>query len=476
MKKISYSIHLLFFISILCSACSALKTPALPATAAMPAVYAESGDTLSSGALHWKNYFTDKTLTSLIDTALLHNWDILMAAQRIAVAQADVQQGKAALQPAVNAVLNTGINKYGDYTMDGAGNKGTKIYDGKNIPVHLPDYFAGFQSSWEVDLWGKLRNRKKAAVAKFLSSAEGKNMVVTGIVAEMATAYYELLAHEQTLKIITETIAVQEKALEIVRVQKETAVTNELAVKQFEAQLLHLKSMRFETMQQLAQTESRMNFLAGRYPQHVERDSTAFSNAFLQPAKTGIPSALLQHRPDIKQASFELLATKADLLAAKAAFYPSLNITGYIGLQAFKPGLLFTTPESIAYGLLGNITAPLVNRAAIKAAFNRVSARQLEALYNYQKTIVNGFVEVSNEMLRIKNLQQSIELKDIETNVLLQGIDISKELFRTGRASYLEVLITQQAALQARLELVNMKKDLLLANTHIYKALGGGWQ
>lgn len=475
MKKINPIIQLLLLLSGFC-ACSPLKNTQLPPAAAMPAAYAGNADSLSSGAMPWKDYFADKMLISLIDTALLHNWDILMAVQRLSAAKADLLQGKSALAPTVNAVLNAGINKYGDYTMDGAGNKGTKIYDGKNIPVHLPDFFAGFQSSWEVDLWGKLRSRKKAAAARFLSSAEGRNMVITGVVAETASAYYELLAHEQTLKIITETISVQEKALEIVRIQKETAVTNELAVKQFEAQLLHLKSMRFETLQQIVQTENRINFLAGRYPQPFDRDSLSFSSSFMQPVKTGIPSALLQYRPDIRQASFELLASKADLAAARAAFYPSLTINGYIGMQAFKPGLLFTTPESIAYGLLGSLAAPLVNRAAIKAGFTRANARQLEALYHYQKTIVNGFAEVSNEMMRIKNLQQAAELKTIETGVLLQGIDISKELFRTGRASYLEVLITQQTALQARLQLVSMKKERLLTYVHLYKALGGGWQ
>jgi len=476
MKQSIYISALTFTIVVTLYSCGSVKPGLQPPVPALPASFGDSRDTVSSGTISRKQYFTDTNLVKLIDTALNNNWDILMAVQRIAGAQTDVHLSKAALHPIINTMANAAISRYSDYTMDGAGNKGVPIYNGKNIPKNLPDYFVGLQSSWETDLWGKLRSRKKAAMLRLLSTEEGKNIIVTNLVAELAAAYYELLAFEQTLAIITETITVQEKALDIVRIQKLAAVTNELAVKQFEAQLMHIKGMRLEISQQIAQTENRINFLAGRQPQFIKRDTTTFTTTFPLQVQTGVPAALLQNRPDIKQAALELLASKADLSAAKAAFYPSVAIGGSIGLQAFQPRLLFTTPESFVFGLLGNFTAPLINRAAIKAIFNKASARQVESLYNYHKTIQNGYMEVYNEMLRIQNLHKAFELKTAETITLLQGTEIATTLFRTSRASYLEVLIAQQNTLQARLEQVSIKRNQFLATINIYRALGGGWR
>lgn len=398
-----------------------------------------------------------------------------MALQRIQQAQSNVLLTTGALRPFVNQGAATGFNKFGSYTADAAGNKGTEIYNGRDVPILIPDYFVGLQATWEIDAWGKLKNRKKAAAARFLSSVEGRNVVLTNLVAEIATTWYELLGLDQNLKIIDETIVLQENAFAIVKVQKEAAAANDLAVKQFEAQLLNLRGARLQTLQQIAEAESKINLLSGRYPQPILRDTSFFSNTVPFSLKPGIPTALLQNRPDIKQAELELIASKADVMAAKAAFYPSVNISTSLGLQAFKPNLLFHS-SSVAYGLLGGITAPLINRSAIKAEFNFANATQLEALFNYQKSIVTAYVEVYNEMLRIKNLQQVFELKTTEADVLTQSIRTSSLLFRTGRANYLEVLFTQQNALQAKLQLIETKKNQFLSAVNMYKALGGGWR
>ncbi len=441
----------------------------------MPASFDNSSDTISSATINWKQYFSDKNLTSLIDTALINNWDIQIALQRIQQAQSNVLFTAGALKPFVNGGAATGIRKFGTYTMDGAGNKTTDIYNGKIIPTHLPDYFVGLQATWEIDAWGKLKNRKKAATARFLSSVEGRNVVITNLVAEIAITWYELLGLDQTLKIIDETIVLQENALAIVKVQKEAAAANDLAVKQFEAQLLNLRGARLQTLQQIAEAESKINLLSGKYPQPISRDTSFFANTIPVSLKLGIPTALLQNRPDIRQAELELIASKADVMAAKAAFYPSVNISATIGLQAFKPNLLVAS-SSVAYSLLGSLTAPFINRSAIKADFNFANATQLEALFNYQKSIVTAYVEVYNEMLRIKNLQQVFELKATEVDVLTQSIRTSSLLFRTGRANYLEVLFTQQNALQAKLQLIETKKNQFLSAVNMYKALGGGWR
>jgi NodT family efflux transporter outer membrane factor (OMF) lipoprotein len=334
----------------------------------------------------------------------------------------------------------------------------------------------GLQTSWEVDLWGRLGQRKKAATARWLARTEGRNLVITNLVAQVATAYYELMALDQTLSILDGTIVLQENALEIVRVQKEAARANELAVKQFESELLSVRALKVAVVQEIINTESRINFLCGRFPVTIARDSLRYSLSDLPLVKPGVPPAMLLNRPDIREAELELEATKADVIAARKEFLPRFNISGGFGWEAFQAGLLFTTPQSIALGVVGSLTAPIINRSAIEAAFERASASQLEALYHYQQTIVNGYLEVYNELNAIQSLQQTVELKSKEAETLTVSIDISADLFRTGRATYLEVLTTQVRALQAKLELVNSRRNQLLATVNIYKALGGGWK
>lgn len=443
----------------------------------LPAAYPGSTTDTATVTLHnWKSFFTDTSLLALISTGLEYNHDLQAAMQRIRSAQAEVLLQKGLLAPTVSAGVVSSLKKFGLYTMDGAGNIATEMTPGKLIPVNLPDYFLGLQTSWEVDVWGKLKNKKKAALARYLASVEGKNLLTTQIVSAIAASYYELMAIDHTLKIIDETILIQERAYELVKVQKESAVSTELAVKQFESRLLNLRAFHWDLLQQAKQVENAIHILTGRMPVPIQREQRFFEMGFPALVKTGVPSALLQNRPDIRQAEWNVLASHAELQAARAAFYPSFTINGSLGFQAFKPDLLIRTPESVAYGLLGGLTMPVINRTALKANFQRANAGQIEAFYQYQKAILTGYVEVHNELLRVKNLEQVFDLKNKEAVSLSQSIDIAEILFKAGRASYLEVLLTQQNALQAKLELVDTRKKQFLTTVNLYKALGGGWQ
>jgi NodT family efflux transporter outer membrane factor (OMF) lipoprotein len=442
----------------------------------IPPTYAGAKDSTNSADIRWKDFFADKNLTQLIDTALQSNFDVLMTLQRIEMAGNDLRLSQGALLPTVGSNLAYLQRKFGYYTMDDAGNRTTKITQDQVVPTHLPDYFIGLQTNWEVDIWGKLRSKKKAAFSRYLGSVEGKNLVVTNLVSDIVSTYYELLSLDIELDIIRETIKLQQDAFEIVKVQKQVGKINELAVKQFEAQVLNSQSLEFETLQNILENENKLNFLLGRFPQPVIRDKVSFASQFSIQVKEGIPSQLLRNRPDIRQAEYQLLASKFDLKTAKSAFYPSFNITGSLGFQAFNPSFLFTSPQSVAYGFLGGLTTPLLNRSAIKAQFNNAKANQMEAVLNYQKTILNGYVEVSNQLSNIKNLQQIQDRKTKEAAALVQSVDISNELFKSGRASYLDVLIAQHNSLQTRLELVSAQKRQFQATINIYKALGGGWR
>jgi outer membrane protein, multidrug efflux system len=465
-----------FILCLLQVSCKPLKTADSNKVKKIPEAYSSTIDSLNSANINWKQYFSDTYLITLIEEAINNNMDLLMALQKIEVTKAYVKQSKGAMLPEIKAGVSSSLRRFGLYTMDGAGNISTYITPGQIVPINLPDYYIGLNASWEIDVWGKLRNKRKAALARYMSSVEGKNFVITNLVAETAATYYELMALDNELEIIKETIVLQENALSLINIQKEAAVVNELAVQQFLAQTLNSKALEYKTLQKITECENKINFLLGRFPQSIPRNKSQLVTQLPFQINIGIPSDLLKNRPDIKQAEYELIAAKADLKAARAAFYPSLNITGAMGLQAFKTNFLFTIPESMAYTLLGNIMAPVINRNAIKAEFKNANAKQQDALYNYQKSILNGYMEVYNETAKIKNLEKIVELKSQEATTLSQSIQTASELFRTGRASYVEVLMTQKGSLESKLELVNVMLQQYISVINIYKALGGGWK
>ena len=441
-----------------------------------PEVYIDSKDTVNSATLKWSAFFPDKNLDSLIDTAIKNNIDLQMALQDIEIARNDVRLKKGLLLPTVSAGIGAGVEKVGTYTSQGAGDASAEITPGNIVPEKLADYSLGLHASWEVDIWKKLRNSKKAAMSRYLGTIEGKNFVITNLVAEVANSYYELLSLDNQLDVIKETIELQKNALEIVKVQKEAARVSELAVKKYEAEVLNSQSLEFDINQQIKENENKINFLLGRFPQPIVRDKTVFESQVPKQIQSGIPSQMLVNRPDIKQAELELFASKCDVKAAQAEFYPSFNISGGLGFQAFKTSYLFTAPESIAYSLLGELMAPLINRSAIKAEFNKAKAFQLQAMYNYQKSILTGYVEVSNELSNIKNLAQLYDLKNKEVQALNSSISISNDLFRSSKVDYFEVLMTQRDALSSKLELIEAKKRQFNAVVNVYRALGGGWK
>lgn len=470
-----------FFITgIVCSCIgyAGCKAPALvqaPQAKTAPSTYANGGDTANSAAIQWKDFFKDKYLISLIDTALKNNQELAITLQEIEISRNEIRSRQGLLLPRVEGGGGIGIEKTGRYTSQGAGDASTEITPGKEVPDWLPDYRFGVFANWEIDAWKKLRNSKKAAVNRYLATMEGRNFVVTNLIAEIANSYYELLALDNQLDIVEQTIGLQQNALDIVRIQKQAAAATELAVKKFEAEVLNSQSLKFDILQRIQAKENAVNYLLGRYPQPIARDTTGILNLAPPQVATGIPSQLLKNRPDIKQAELELIASKLDVQVARAEFYPSFNISAGLGFQAFSPKYLLTFPESLIFSLAGDVAGPLINKNAIKAEYYSANARQIQAVYNYERTILNAYVEVSTELSNIKNQEQIYDLKSKQVNTLSASVDISNALFRSARADYLEVLLTQRDALESKLQLIETRLRQLNSVTNIYRALGGGW-
>ena len=465
----------IILVSFMYSACTVPAVVLKKENKNVPAGYHETKDTVTIAKVKWKDFFRDPYLNALIDTALRNNQELNIILQDINIAKNEVRARKGAYLPFVNAGGGVGVDRSARYTRQGAVDANTDIEPGKQIPDVLPDYLLAANISWEVDIWKKLRNARKSAIYSYLSTTAGKNFMVTHLIAEIANSYYELMALDNQLFIIKQNIEIQQNALAIVKLEKTAAKVTELAVRRFEAEVLKNQSRIFHIQQSIVEAENRINFLVARFPRPILRNSWTFIDLNTDSIQSGIPAQLLQNRQDIKQAELDLAAARLDVKVAKANFYPTLNITGVIGLEAFNPTYLVSKPESMMYNLGAGLFGPLINRNAIKATYYNASARQIQAAFNYERTILSAYIEVANQLSNINNLKKSYELRAKQVQTLTESIDISTRLFRFARADYMEVLLTQRDALESKFELIETKKQQMNAKVSIYQALGGGW-
>jgi len=420
--------------------------------------------------MEWSQFFTEPELGTLIETALANNQELNIRFQDIIIAQSEVMSRRGEYLPKVEAVVGAGLEKVGKFTSQGASDEAT------GLATNLQNYVFGFVASWEVDVWKKMRNAAEAANHRYLSSIEGRNFMVTELVAEIANAYYELMALDNQVEVLKRNIEIQQDALKIVKVQKEAAQVTELAVQRFEAEVLKNQSRLFDLEQRRIETENRLNLLVGRFPQTVARQPRKFRDPLPQVIQAGLPSQLLDNRPDLKEAEQQLVAAKLDVKSARAGFYPRVSLQAGVGMEAFNLHRLVMAPESIAYTLAANLATPVLNRKGIKAQYYSANAEQIRAAYNYERTILHAFTEVTNLLAMTKNLQQSYDLRARQVGVLEQAIDVSGVLFQSARADYMEVLLTRRDALDAQMELIETKRQQLRAMVDIYQALGGGWR
>jgi len=462
-------------VALLYTACTGPTLVQKTENKTVPVSYTNSQDTTNTAKVKWKKFFTDPYLANLIDTALQNNQELNIMLQEINIAKNEVRARKGEYLPFVNLQAGAGIDKVARYTQLGALEENNEIKPGQKFPDPLPNYLLAANASWEVDIWKKLRNAKKSAMFRYLSTTEGKNFMVTNLIAEIAASYYELMAFDNQLIILQKNIQIQQNALAIVKMEKEAAKVTELAVRRFEAEVLKNQSRQFYIKQSITKAENRINFLVGRFPQPVIRNSQGFIDLIPDSIQAGIPSQLLQNRPDIKQAELDLAAARLDIKVAKANFYPSLNIRAGVGYQAFNTKYLVTSPQSLLYSLAGDLVAPLINRNAIKAYYYSATSKQIQAAYNYERTVLNAYIEVANQLSNINNLKSSYDLKAQQVEALTRSIDISTGLFKSARADYMEVLLTQRDALESRFDLVETKMQQLNAVVNIYRTLGGGW-
>jgi outer membrane protein, multidrug efflux system len=437
----------------------------------LPPTYAPtSASSVDVGKINWRDYFGNGALRELVDAAVHNNQEVAQSLQEVFIARAEAGSRWGDVLPRLGASVGAGADKVGAVTSQGYSDEST------GLPPILGDFRFGFNASWEVDVWGRLRSAANAADRRVFASMETRHLMLTKVIAEVARGYYELVALDNHIDVLTKNIDIQKNALEAVRAEKAAGRVTELAVQRFEAEVLRNSSRLFEIRQQVLEEQNRLNFLCGRYPQDVARTNTALNDPLPPALEAGVPTQLLDNRPDVRGAALVLEAAKFDVEAARVAFLPALSLDAGVGYRAFDVVHLIATPESLIANLAGNLVAPLLNRSAIEAQYRFANARQIQAVVGYEQALLRGFTDVVNQLSRYQNLQQAFDLQSAQVAKLESAVEVSGVLFQSARADYLEVLLTRRELLDAQMELIETKRDLRLATVNVYEALGGGWR
>lgn len=422
------------------------------------------------GLKTYREFFSNPELQKLIDEAIRNNQELNLRIQEIIIASAEAAARRGEYGPRVGIGVGAGVDRPGAFTSQGRSDEHL------DLPKNLGNFEFGLRAQWELDVWGKLRNSARAAQLRFLSSVEGKNFVLTQVVAEIARSYFELIALDNQIDVLNRNIGIQTDALEVMRVEKASARVTQLAVLRFEAEVLKNRSRLYTLEQSRVQIENRINFLVGRFPRPIQRNSQELKDPLPSVIQSGLPSQLLTNRPDVRAAELELEAAKLDVSAARKAFYPSLSIDAAAGFRSFSASHLLDTPESLVYNLAGSLMAPLLNRAGIAAQYRSANARQIQAVVGYERTLLQAFTDVVNHIVRFENIQRGYGLQLQQVDTLAKSVEVSNVLFQSARADYMEVLLTRRDSLEAQMELIETKKNLLQTMVDIYQSLGGGWR
>jgi multidrug efflux system outer membrane protein len=429
--------------------------------------------------LTYDTYFADPYLKQLISVALTDNLDYAIAQKRLDIATAVWRKSNNAFLPSISGIANASATKYGKYTMEGVGNFDTNlspnIEDKQKISTNpTPNYWLGLGADWEIDIWGKLRNMKKSAKARYFATAEGKKLIEATLVSEVIAMYYDIIALDQEIAILENNITLQEQALEVVKLHQEVGRATLLAVKQMASQVYNAKAILAQKQNDREIAIQAMNALLGRYDGDIERSKEIIIPAVQYLYNYAIPTQVMQTRPDVKQALLELEASHAYVKAARTAFFPTVNIGAQLAFNAFSGEMLFN-PASIARNVMGGLVAPIFNKSQIRNDFKIATAQQEIAYLEFEKIAMQAYREVNTLLKNVQYVNEAYVNKSNEVKTIAEGVDISQDLYMNGYANYLELITARKSKLDAEMEIIDLKRNQIRNIIKLYKALGGGY-
>ncbi|PWJ99930.1 NodT family efflux transporter outer membrane factor (OMF) lipoprotein [Flavobacterium araucananum] len=429
-----------------------------------------SKDTTSIADVEWKNFFTEKDIIQLIDSAVARNNDLQIATKNIEIAQYRFTQSKWGNIPQVNLNVTASTSNPSDNSFTG---KNLSQALGQN---HIDDYSAGASLSWEADIWGKIRNQKKGAYAGYLQSEEVKKALQTTIIANVSKGYYNLLMLDAQLEIARQNLKLNDSTTNIIKLKFDAGQVTSLGIQQSEAQKLVSAQLIPQLEQNIAIQENALSVLTGSFPNSKTRTTRLSVIEVKNNTAIGIPSSLVGRRPDVKSAELALKVANANVGITKADLYPSLKITAQGGVNSFETSNWFNIPASLFGTVAGGLTQPLLNNKKVRTQYNIAVAEREKAVLSFRQSVLVAVSEVSDALVKVEKLQQQETFLKERVKTLQQAIKNANLLFKNGMAEYLEVLSAQSNLLQSELELANIKREQLSANVELYRALGGGWK
>jgi len=470
MKNHITSLLLLSTITLL-SACGISKDITTPKTD-LPAAFRNdaAGDTASAGNISWKEFFTDPALQSLIDSAIERNYDMQLAAKNIEQSNLVMRQTKWGYAPNLSLQANASTNRPSDNSLNGL-----SLNQFLGTP-HIEDYTAALNLSWEADIWGKVYNQKRSALAVYQQTREARKALQTRLVAMIAQGYYNLLMLDAQLDVAEKNLQLNDSTLRIIRLQYNAGQVTALGVQQAEAQRLTAAQLVPQFRQEILVQENALSILAGQLPARTNRTTSLNEVALSTNLSAGIPSDLLSRRPDVKSSELELTVANAQTGIAKANLYPALVITASGGVNAFKFSNWFSLPASLFGTVAGGLVQPVLQQRKLQTQYHLAQIEREKAVLRFRQTVLNAVGEVSDALARMEQLNSRYTIAAERVHTLQSAISNADLLFQNGMATYLEVITAQANLLQSELELSTVKRSQLSASVDLYRALGGGWK
>ncbi len=419
-------------------------------------------NTASIGDEKWWAVFKDPQLQALIRTALKQNYDVRIAATRIAQAQAQVvitranEFPNATVGPSVSGVRQPGIpNILSTYS-------------------YLADQLT-VSGSWNFDFWGRYRRATQAARATLLASQWGQRATISTLVENVATAYFQLREYDLELEIDARTLESRQQSFRLTQTLEQGGATGLQDVRQAQQLVEEAAAAIPQTEQAIQQTENQISILLGENPGPIGRGLKLTEEPLPAEVPPGIPSQILERRPDIQEAEQNLVAANAQIGVARAQLFPQISLTGDFGVESIGLGNLFAWGAR-AWNWTGSASQPIFNAGALRANVRLSQAEQQQALLTYQQAIQNAFQEVSNSLIAYRKLKQYEDHQALLTKYAQDATDLAHMRYQGGVTSYLEVLTNETNYFSAELNLARAQLNQRLSVVQLYNALGGGWQ
>ena len=427
-------------------------------------------DTSSIADIEWKRFFTDPDLQNLISKGLTYNHDLLVAMKNIQISEQRLKQARLLLLPDLNAQITAQTYYPSDNSLNGLS---TNSFLGKN---HVENYNATINLSWEIDIWGKLRNQKESVLAEYLRTYEASKAVQTQLVADIAQGYFNLLMLDKQLEVSKANLALNDTFLTATQLLRNAGLANSLAVERAASQKQTTELLIPQLEQDIAIQENALQMLTGQLPGTISRGALLGDHVVPDYLSAGLPVSMVSRRPDVRSNEMALMAAHAQVGVAQANMYPALNITAGGGLESFKSSNWFNIPGSLFGIAAGTIAQPIFQRRRLKTEFEVAKLQREEAVIQFRQSVLRATEEVSNALVQLDKLKQQRNISIAQTDTLRFAVDNAKLLYKADLANYLEVITAQTARLQAELYLASVQRQELAAMVELYRSLGGGWK